>query len=361
MFWLESDTFHDDAIWETLAGGNADRIDALQAAYCRLKSHAAHQRRDGYVTARAALQQCRGRRQLLELLCTAVLDRPPLVHRRGDKCDCLGDDPWTEGYPHRIHEFLKRNPSRREYDRSRAQRADLRDSRLKKQVFDRDGGCCRYCASGPLSPRAVRAKDRRKALTYDHVDPDAAAGPDGANLVTACARCNEHKGHRTPAEADMVLLPVPPAALAAVWKASEQILFDPDLDQNQRRINDESTTNQKHDDETDQKHELDSVVDPAGDPNNEPRPPVRPQRTPNKPSHLLEQTPPGSPLGRGGQPGLIPPSDRPPEQPERTGQHPDVYHRRSRAAPALPPEPPYVWPPGAVPTRPPDPEESHHG
>ena len=51
----------------------------------------------------------------------------------------------------------------------------------------------------PLAPRAV----------FHGFDPDRVAGPDLGNLVTACGRCNQEKGARTPAEADMRLLPVP--------------------------------------------------------------------------------------------------------------------------------------------------------
>src|SRR5690606_10030604 len=133
----------------------------------------------------------------------------------GDECPCLGTAPWIDGYAYRIHNFLKRNPSKREYDLDKAKKADLRDARLKALVLKRDGGCCRYCGSGPLERKAVRAKDRRRVLTFDHVDPDRAAGEDGANLVVCCGRCNDEKGARTPDEADMVLLPEPTPEQAA--------------------------------------------------------------------------------------------------------------------------------------------------
>jgi hypothetical protein len=183
-YWLETDAFADDPIWQVLGAGKADVEDRLQAAYCRLKAKTSHLRDNGYLTTATALAQCRGRRQVLDLLCTSVLERPPLLHRQGDTCPCLGGE-WIEGFGYRVHEFLKRNPSRAEHDRAKAQRADLRNARLKALVYERDAGCCRYCRSGPLSNKAGRSRDRRKALVYDHVDPDAPAGEDGATSSPA--------------------------------------------------------------------------------------------------------------------------------------------------------------------------------
>ena len=92
---------------------------------------------------------------------------------------------------------------------SNAQKADHRDGRLKDLVWARDGGCCRYCGSGPLVHDNARARDRRRVLQFDHVDPDQPAGPDSENYVVACGACNEVKGHRTPDAAGLVLLPAP--------------------------------------------------------------------------------------------------------------------------------------------------------
>jgi hypothetical protein len=102
-YWLETDAFHELPVWEVLAAGNADRMDQLQAAYVRLKSLASHLQKDGYLTADGALRQCRGRRQVLEKMCTPVLDEKPLVHRPGDECPCLGELPWVQGFAYRIH------------------------------------------------------------------------------------------------------------------------------------------------------------------------------------------------------------------------------------------------------------------
>ncbi|SCL64503.1 hypothetical protein GA0070617_5490 [Micromonospora yangpuensis] len=353
-YWLESDTYADDPVWDVLAGGRADRVDQLQAAYTRLKSAASHQLTDGYLTEGTALRYCRGRRQLLDLLCTSVLDQPPRLHRPGDECTCLGDTPWIEGYSFRIHAFLRRNPSKAEYLRNRAQRADLKDPRLKAMVYDRDGGSCRYCRSGPLSPKAGRARDRRKVLSYDHVDPDQPAGPDGSGLVVACGRCNEAKGHRTPYEADMALLPAPTAAERAAWTARGTVLQDlPD----QTRITAETAPDHRSDADPVTDRTTDPPDVPTADPDDNTGGDVRPDHDDHQHDQPVPWSGKGAGTGRGGHPTDPPPA--PPLRPQqpRAPDSPDIYHRRSRA-PA--PADPYIWPPGAVPVQPP-PSEDHHG
>jgi 5-methylcytosine-specific restriction endonuclease McrA len=346
-YFLETDTYHCDPRWEVLTDGVGDLIDALQAALTRLKSLASHLLSEGYLTEGAALKECRGRRKILDKLCTPVLDGPPMVHRQGDECECLGD-AWVQGYAYRIHNFLKRNPSRREYNRNRAQKADLRDARLKGLVYRRDGGCCRYCGSGPLSPKAVRAKDRRKVLHYDHVDPDQPATPDGGNFVTACGRCNETKGKRTPYEADMALLPEPTPEQAAVMERRPLQLHDaPHADH--RPTGAGTATDHRitvADRDHDQKPVTDPVTDPITDrhpgPIADPPPAVYP--TPTTPATDHRSDRPGEPsgMGRGGEPDLIPTTSRYAHQEHRLPETPDVYHRRSRL-PASPP-PGTTWP-----------------
>ncbi|MGC5660038.1 HNH endonuclease [Micromonospora sp. WMMD723] len=59
-------------------------------------------------------------------------------------------------------------------------------------VLRRDGGRCAYCG-GPAS-------------TVDHVLPRSRGGGNTwRNTTAACYPCNQHKGDRTPAEADMPL------------------------------------------------------------------------------------------------------------------------------------------------------------
>lgn len=339
-FFLVTDTYADDPIWEVLAGGRLPMIDALQATWGNLMAKASLVKSNGYLTKATALEACRGRQKVLDLMTRSVLDRPPRLHRRGDECECLAGSEWIEGYEYRLHQFLKRNPSKKEYDRNRAQKADLRDQRLRDLVRARDADCCRYCRSGPLNPKAGRALDRRRVLQLDHVDPDQAAGVDGENFVVACARCNEFKGHRTPDEADMVLLPEPTDTERAAWLArTEGVRLDrPAVDQ--RRINDTTAP--------DQRQHGDPVADPSSDPPNGSS--TRDDHTssddarPDQPHNDNGQPParPGQGLGWGGQPrpGDPPPTgirEAPDQQPGRPPGDPDVYHRRSRSTPTPPP------------------------
>lgn len=335
-FALISDTFADDPIWEVLAGEHRGRRESIKIGWVDSMTEASRHRTDGYLT-REMAQRCAGARAwVIEALTTAVLGRPPRWHQQGDECPCLGADDWQPGYAYRIHKFLKRNPSRAENDLNRQQKADLRDARLKALVYARDGGCCRYCGSGPLSPKAGRSKDRRKILQFDHVDPDAPAGADGANLVVACARCNEHKGHRTPAEADMVLLPAPadPEAL----RARDLVLLDPEQAPiNHRPISDESATDHR------------SASDSDGDPISDHQPADDTVEIDNTTTHVrLKQeeqqpdqrvAPPAKGLGWvGHRPDGAAPAQPPNQLPARPPEAPDIYHRRSRAAPQNPTE-----------------------
>ncbi len=69
-----------------------------------------------------------------------------------------------------------------------------------RELFRRDRHICLYC--GHEHPDWE--------LTRDHVTPMSRGGVDSwSNVVTACRRCNAHKGRRTPDEAHMPLLAVP--------------------------------------------------------------------------------------------------------------------------------------------------------
>jgi HNH endonuclease len=86
----------------------------------------------------------------------------------------------------------------RDADRKRAGGADRQAKyRLRERIFERDGYACRYCA---------RADYPHDFLVMEHVNPRG--GGDDSNLVTACRSCNGLKGDRTPAEAEMTLLPL---------------------------------------------------------------------------------------------------------------------------------------------------------
>ena len=63
----------------------------------------------------------------------------------------------------------------------------------RKNILRRDEHKCQYCGS-------------TQNLTIDHVIPKSKGGEDSwENLVTACIKCNNRKGNRTPEEAGMVL------------------------------------------------------------------------------------------------------------------------------------------------------------
>ena len=69
-----------------------------------------------------------------------------------------------------------------------------------RELFRRDQHTCLYCGRAHPDP----------GLTRDHLIPLSRGGRDAwANVVTACKRCNAHKGCRTPDESNMPLLAVP--------------------------------------------------------------------------------------------------------------------------------------------------------
>lgn len=68
----------------------------------------------------------------------------------------------------------------------------------RKNILKRDRFTCQYCGT------------RKEPLTTDHVIPRSQNGADSwQNLVTACVKCNNLKGDRTPAQAGLRLLQKP--------------------------------------------------------------------------------------------------------------------------------------------------------
>ncbi len=68
----------------------------------------------------------------------------------------------------------------------------------RKNVIIRDNHRCQYCGLA------------RGAMTVDHIIPKKLKGKDSwENMVCACVRCNNKKGDRTPAQANMPLLRKP--------------------------------------------------------------------------------------------------------------------------------------------------------
>tara|TARA_A100000164_G_scaffold378676_1_gene420885 strand:+ start:616 stop:1152 length:537 start_codon:yes stop_codon:yes gene_type:complete len=64
----------------------------------------------------------------------------------------------------------------------------------RENVMARDKYTCQYCGDRPL----------KKELTLDHVLPKSRGGQNTwQNLVSACKKCNQKKGNKTPKEARM--------------------------------------------------------------------------------------------------------------------------------------------------------------
>lgn len=64
-------------------------------------------------------------------------------------------------------------------------------SSLKRSIWERDNYRCHYCGIEV----APMAKNLPVKATVDHVIPKKKGGPNiPTNLVTACVKCNSHKG-----------------------------------------------------------------------------------------------------------------------------------------------------------------------
>lgn len=86
-------------------------------------------------------------------------------------------------------------------------------------LFRRDVNLCLYCGNN-FAPRD---------LSRDHVTPMVQGGTDTwNNVVSACKRCNHHKGGRTPEQAGLQLLAIPftPNHAEYVYLQGRRILAD---------------------------------------------------------------------------------------------------------------------------------------
>jgi 5-methylcytosine-specific restriction endonuclease McrA len=86
-------------------------------------------------------------------------------------------------------------------------------------LFRRDDYLCMYCGE----------RTRASQLSRDHVRPISRGGADAwNNVVTACKRCNNAKGNRTPEQAGMQLIAVPftPTHAEYVYLQGRRILAD---------------------------------------------------------------------------------------------------------------------------------------
>ncbi len=88
-----------------------------------------------------------------------------------------------------------------------------------KTLFRRDANLCLYCGGRFMS----------KDLTRDHVQPMSTGGGDAwSNVVTACRRCNNHKGGREPDQAGMQLIAIPfvPTYAEYIYLKGRRVLAD---------------------------------------------------------------------------------------------------------------------------------------
>ncbi len=88
-----------------------------------------------------------------------------------------------------------------------------------RTLFKRDANLCLYCA--------MRFPTRE--LTRDHITPLSQGGLDvWNNVATACRRCNNHKGGRTPEQAHLQLIAVPftPTYAEYIYLKGRRVLTD---------------------------------------------------------------------------------------------------------------------------------------
>jgi 5-methylcytosine-specific restriction endonuclease McrA len=80
----------------------------------------------------------------------------------------------------------------------------------RREVLRRDKHACQYCGS-------------TKYLTLDHVIPTSKGGKHSwDNVVTACEKCNNRKGDRTPQQAGMILRNKPKTPVHPIVAFAEQ-------------------------------------------------------------------------------------------------------------------------------------------
>jgi len=88
-----------------------------------------------------------------------------------------------------------------------------------KTLFRRDAYLCLYCGK----------QFQPSELSRDHIQALSRGGADiWKNCVTACKRCNHHKGDLTPEEAGMELIAVPfvPSHAEYIYLSGRRILAD---------------------------------------------------------------------------------------------------------------------------------------
>ncbi len=88
-----------------------------------------------------------------------------------------------------------------------------------RALFKRDANLCLYCGN----------RFATRDLTRDHIIPVSQGGLDKwSNVATACRRCNNYKGGRTPEQAHMELIAVPftPTYAEYIYLKGRRVLAD---------------------------------------------------------------------------------------------------------------------------------------
>ncbi|MBU6232515.1 HNH endonuclease [Patescibacteria group bacterium] len=71
---------------------------------------------------------------------------------------------------------------------------------IRAMIFVAQDGKCFYCDRPLWGAVESKGKQFDSNHTIDHVVPRSDGGQGGRNLVIACLRCNQDKGHRMPTE-----------------------------------------------------------------------------------------------------------------------------------------------------------------
>jgi 5-methylcytosine-specific restriction endonuclease McrA len=135
----------------------------------------------------------------------------PIFRIRGGYCALTGTRSIIE-----VNSIIATQGDTRTLERNRDRYTPPLNNRT---LFKRDANICMYCGL------QFRAGD----LTRDHITPLSRGGRDSwTNVVTACRRCNNHKGGRTPEEARVQLVAVPftPTYAEYIYLKGRKVLAD---------------------------------------------------------------------------------------------------------------------------------------
>lgn len=171
---------------------------------------------DGVVTAGNAARLLADRNAAKRA--AGLLVKYGLWHAPGHDCPVcpeVDEGTWL------FHQWFQFNYGTGEAERTAiAKRKELRTPGIVEAVWARDtaedGPRCRYCSKKAKRPEKGKGGNRRGADVghLDHVDPTQAIG--AANIVVACAECNQTKGQRTPEQAGMTLQPPPGSTTGSI-------------------------------------------------------------------------------------------------------------------------------------------------